>query len=406
MGGRHLAGLVALLAMAACSDQTTPISAPVNARAATAIAAAQQAVAPPSELVLTPAGWYHKSCVHQVPSGSHVNALTGVVTPPGATPYHLGKCLYPGRRNRNGVRVTSPADSGWMEWAAMTDTSYFSDVAAHWKVPAAPSSYSGEDVFYSFPGAQSNEYILQPVLQYGYNGDFGGQYWSAASWHCNDDCTYSTPITSISDSAAIVGEVSSSACVSGQCTWTVATIDSTADTRTSMTWTDTVAYFWAVGGAVEVYDITNCDQYPQAGVVYSDISLKDASGQPVTPTWVDSINPNNQSPSCDFNVTTTATTVHLDYGNAAPTVTINGPTTVRPNSTCYYSSTVSGGTSPYSYEWYQDNGVIGTDSGVDASATGYVYGYILTLTVTDSNGLVGSARQDVTITASAPICRS
>lgn len=41
-------------------------------------------------------------------------------------------------------------------------------------------------------------------------------------------------------------------------------------------------------------------------------------------------------------------------------VTIQGPPTVRPGTTCYYSMTQTGGTGPFDYEWYKDSTLIGT----------------------------------------------
>lgn len=391
---RYVPGLLAIVLIAGCSDHTSPLSTPTTSeKTESTVAGGLGGVAPAGDLVLTPDGYYDRSCVHEVPNGSHVNGLTRIVTRPDGTTYHLGKCLYPGRRDRNGVRDTSPVDDGWMEWAD-TVANYATDIAAHWKVPAAPGgSYSGNDLYYSFPGLQDAVYVLQPVIQYGYNSSFGGSYWSAASWHCNSgsDCTHSKPITTVSDSDAIVGEVSSGACVAGQCSWTVTTVDSTKGTRTSMTWTDTIAYYDAVGGAVEVKNLTSCDQYPQTGVFFSGISLQE-NGQSVTPSWNHTINPNSESPSCNFKVTSTATTVDLYHNPPPPYASLTGPDYGNAYSYVTVDATVGGGTPPYTYSWTIDGSP--ACAGDTTSCTGELGAggttTTFTLTVTDANSKQGS----------------
>lgn len=88
------------------------------------------------------------------------------------------------------------------------------------------------------------------------------------------------------------------------------------------------------------------------------------------------------------------------------TVTINGPTTMRPNTECFYSSSVSGGTTPYSYQWYQGSTPVGTGSSVTVSSSGYVSSFRLSLSVTDAAGASGSDEITVQISESAPICPS
>jgi subtilisin len=88
------------------------------------------------------------------------------------------------------------------------------------------------------------------------------------------------------------------------------------------------------------------------------------------------------------------------------TVNINGPTTMQPNSQCFYSSTVSGGTTPYSYQWYQSSTPVGNESSVTVSSSGYVSSFRLSLFVTDDGGLNESDDITVQISDDAPICRS
>jgi hypothetical protein len=51
---------------------------------------------------------------------------------------------------------------------------------------------------YIFNGSQSSSMIYQPVLQWGNNGWFGGNYWCVASWYADSQGSaafHSAPVT-------------------------------------------------------------------------------------------------------------------------------------------------------------------------------------------------------------------
>jgi len=56
-------------------------------------------------------------------------------------------------------------------------------VDGFWTVPSNPSDNGA--LIYLFNGIEPSNFsaILQPVLQYGSNGAFGGNYWVIASWY-------------------------------------------------------------------------------------------------------------------------------------------------------------------------------------------------------------------------------
>jgi len=150
-----------------------------------------------TELVATPAGWFHRSCVHEIPNGAHFDARTRLVKRLDGTTFEIPECQYPAypdyptRRSLHGSDG-EPADTGWVEYAYdyLGASNNYAHLTASWKVPNPPTgSYSGIQAFYSFPGLENIDddtvYILQPVIQYGYNGDFGGSEWKGASWRCD-----------------------------------------------------------------------------------------------------------------------------------------------------------------------------------------------------------------------------
>jgi hypothetical protein len=98
------------------------------------------------------------------------------------------------------------------------------------------------------------------------------------------------------------------------------------------------------------------------------------------------------------------------------TASISGPGSVGNYTTCTFTSSVSGGTAPYTYSW----GIAGASGGylslgsyntASVQATGYNYGsygstgsVYLYVTVTDANGLQASPYKQVLIPYSSTSC--
>jgi hypothetical protein len=323
------------------------------------------AVAPREELVATPSGLYHRSCVNEIPSGAFQD-LDGTITLKNGERFTKKDCLFPGRRTTDGLKLQPkspisfgfqlPTNTGWMAYAFdnLTGGNAYGELSADWEVPDDPvGSYSGSvGPYYAFPGIQSSTYILQPVLQYGNNGHFGGSYWRLASWSCDSgtDCNYSTPI-SASEGDEILGSIAASACENDVCTWTIVSRNVTTQTQTTRIFVDTWNYYWATGGAVEVYDITTCSQYPEDGVYFTDISMEDKYGSPVTPSWTHYIR-SDPDPDCYFDVESTSSSVGVLHNPPPLLVDIDGPTYITSSGTYQWEADVSGGRGNYTYQWY------------------------------------------------------
>lgn len=320
---RIIALLTATIAVA-CSEPTPPpITGPDIMTQARPV---QQ-----DDWVETPAGPYHRSCVYEIEDGAVVMQGDRVRRRNG-TIYQLRKCAHPNppwshgaRRNERG---SVPVNNGWMEYAYydLTLPATYSKLVARWTIPPNPLGlWPAHKVYYTFPGIVNPSYILQPVLQWGNNGAYGGAYWTITAWRCNDgsNCTHSSPLT-VPTGHAMYGSVMASSCVSGSCTWTVTTKDETSGVQTVLNINDANNYFSLVGGAVEVYNINSCADYPRDGVYYSEISAFDGSLQQVTPSF-HNVLASNPSPSCFFDVSTTGSTVKLYHNPAPPNVTLGFP---------------------------------------------------------------------------------
>jgi hypothetical protein len=389
--------IAALLSAGACGFVGAGLA--IVDGSARAAASTTQAIGIQDDYVQTPAGLYHRSCVHEVASGAVVDRRLGMVMRRDGSSYQLPTCLYPPRGVlRLGTRQP-PADNGWMEWASVSQPAgSYSALNASWTVPNAP--FVGGQLFYTFPGLQSSAYIIQPVLQYGDNGSFGGSSWSMASWHCNtgSDCIHSTPLGTQAG-RSMYGSVAASNCSGGNCTWTITTQDD-AGAQTTLTVVDTQNYYWATGGAVEVYNIGDCNQYPANGLSYSGISLFDQNGTQVSPSWSHNVQ-SNANPWCAFSMSSSATNVNFQW--YALDLGIAGPTHMPPGETCSWNAQVFSGQAPFSYSWDQtssDGAFLNLSDPSAASVTGTSSdpgNVTLTLTVTDAAGVRGSVSRLVQI---------
>jgi hypothetical protein len=131
-----------------------------------------------------------------------------------------------------------------------------------------------------------------------------------------------------------------------------------------------------------VYGLNSCNQYPANGVFYRNIALLDQNGQRVSPGFSPVYGTPTPDPWCDFNVTYTDTTVNLYHNVYVPPpldASILGPSQVQAGQYCTWWASVSGGQSPYSYQWS------GKLSGTGSQVSGRLYssGW-LDLTVTDA----------------------
>ena len=149
-----------------------------------------------SQIIITPGGARDRSLVFEIEpghalrrSGERIQKMRAdgtMAADLGAIPIKPGPGpLMP--RNVVVPRLMEPAlGSGWITYAGWTNNSGhpISSFRTTWVVPPNPATSSGQ-LIYLFNGIQNSTMIYQPVLQWGNNGAFGGNYWVVASWYAD-----------------------------------------------------------------------------------------------------------------------------------------------------------------------------------------------------------------------------
>lgn len=258
--------------------------------------------APDEDYVSTPVGQVHKTCVHEANNAD----------------VSVARCRYVSKVKLSATAGVAAADkslqpptvNGWVENSyayAPAANPWFGRAYSAWTVPNNPLSISNQLLYY-FPGFQNLSgtlSIIQPVMQWGNNGAFGGNYWSIASWFVNSAgvAFHSTPKV-VSTGNIIDGWMIGSNCsAAGSCTWTITTkVRNSTTVTTTLVYTPGVIYNWAAPAALEAYRLTACNQYQGNTGIYlsTDLYLKTSLVRSTLP-WSSSVY--SVSPSCHYAAT-------------------------------------------------------------------------------------------------------
>ena len=150
----------------------------------------------PDHIIMTPGGPRHSSLVHKVEPKHTLDGTAGrirlfdhtarLIADFGALAERpKDRPLMPA--NVAPHRLTVPGlQSGWISYASWLNNTGkpIKSFRSTWVVPPPPATQSGQLV-YLFNGIQNSTMIYQPVLQWGSNGAFGGNYWLVASWYAD-----------------------------------------------------------------------------------------------------------------------------------------------------------------------------------------------------------------------------
>ncbi len=316
-----------LVLVAASAAVASPVALASGTRNVTPPPEMSHGVTVPADFVLTPAGYFHPSCIIQVDNDEAVrddNTIEHRIT--GAT-REIPQCEHQHYRKDGTLELvpiapalpTEPTVNGWM--GAMNGMfEPIQNMYANWFVPPNPAQ-GGATVFF-FPGLESLEdssFILQPVLQWNQGGQGVDNQWSIASYNCckNNNLLHSTPIA-VSSGQSIYSWISgNSPNGTGVCSgWSIGTgVGSAVTTLNTSSFGQPAD--WAFAGVLEAYRLNSCAQLPPSGAITFDyISLETAiSNIWLYPTWnVDTYSAGQQCQTSMAQVPTSAgTAVRLNW---------------------------------------------------------------------------------------------
>lgn len=264
-----------------------------------------------SPIVMTPFGESHADCVHEVPNGSTLVSPNTFQTPDGKILYFAG-CSDPIAPS-NYPSCFPPTNGAG---ASYTASATLGSISAVWSVPDNPSHPDSNDLFYLWDGLLGGSgtlgcaYVIQPVIQWGYNDLYGGAYYTMSSWYyaTASDYYYSSPVGIYAGDSITGSAQSNYDCTNGVCSgWSLEISDATQNSQTGFTCAngggnaDHVCQnaYTTVTIDFEANDISSCtnDLPASPEVTFSSIYVHDTSGSDVSVSWTTAT-----STSCSYAV--------------------------------------------------------------------------------------------------------
>jgi hypothetical protein len=248
------------------------------------------------EYVITPGGYRPKSRVHLIEPGHYVSGEGGrlrkvhflgkVVADLGPViPHPEGQPLMPFNVTKQasvsgGLPIVPGLGTGWITYAWWRNTTGnpISSFATTWEVPAPPRTQSGQ-LIYLFNGIQNATMIYQPVLQWGSNGAFGGNYWCVASWYADGQtgqATHSTPVQ-VNPGQVLIGVITQTGTTGAQFNYTC---EFQGIAGSQLPITNVQELTWCAE-TLEAYNLTKCSDYPNADLTaFESIDIRTGGTRP------------------------------------------------------------------------------------------------------------------------------
>ncbi len=278
-------------------------------------------------------------CVHEVPSGAQIEfgsdgQPTGDVKMNGKVIAHYDSCPESSIDTRflSSQSGNSPNPSGygdgWIEasqWELSLGASdNIDDLYGYWHVPSPPAE-AGALVFL-FNGIEptGGQWIMQPVLQWGDNGNFGGNYYTFASWLVGPESSgvayYSSPIN-VNVGDLLTGVTQQNGVTDSDLYYFVTAADGAISQQTTLNgiYSSGLHWVWAFAGVLEAYSVSSCSQLPpndvshfyKTGVAHGYPAFDFYKTQKFYGSQYDYFG--SGGPQCNFSVTVSGTTSALNY---------------------------------------------------------------------------------------------
>jgi hypothetical protein len=293
---------------------TTLLVVGVSAAQSLPPAGAKRPATVPADYVITPFGYFHPSCVTHLAKGDVVRHDENAIRHANGTHDDIHVCTYAhfkpsGEKIMGDERADNTQPSighAWVEYASTSISTSYAYLYANWTVPPAPTNNDGQTV-YLFPGMEDNKdvvTIIQPVL--GWNSDYASA-WGIASWNCCASGTvFEAPPTRVNSGDTILGYMFDT-CSSGtlSCpTWDIVTLDTTSGNFSELINTSSQGqtFNWAFAGALEVYNISQCGDYPSNGSAsFYNIGLYNYKwAKLAAPAWTVTNLSSGLTPQCSY----------------------------------------------------------------------------------------------------------
>jgi hypothetical protein len=232
--------------------------------------------------VQVPGQLMRPDCVHEIPNGATVEVskdgkVTGDVTMNGQVIAHYDACPeapIPTRHTASAGHTPGPPFNGWVEdsqeylwWLGSSDNIDWE--SGDFYVPNNPSVNGGLIYFFNGIAPTGENWILQPVLQYGYSPAGGGYYWGVASWFVGSGGAWHSPLVAVKPGDKLSGYSEQTGASGGTLYYTSEAYDLTSGAYSWISiWSSGLHWTWAYEGVLEVYGVNSCLQLPSSGYAY------------------------------------------------------------------------------------------------------------------------------------------
>lgn len=273
-GNRALCGAMFLLAMGGV----------LNAQATQTEQSYAALTAAHPDWVQVPGKLMRSDCVHEIPNGGKVvigkdGQPTGDVMLNGALFAHYDMCSEAPVSTRHALTAPKTLQhapgtpfNGWVE-DSQEDLALSSSDNIDWEsgefyVPNNPSVNGGTIFLFNGIAPTGENWILQPVLQYGSSAAGGGNYWAIASWFVGTGGAWHSPLETVKPGDTIYGYTEQTAKGADLDYYTEA-YDLTSGAYSWISiYSSGLHWTWAYEGVLEVYNVNSCSQLPSSGYAY------------------------------------------------------------------------------------------------------------------------------------------
>jgi len=240
----------------------------------------------PDDYIVTPNGYFHPSCVHEI-KNDEIQSAGLVIEKANGDVRKIEKCNF-SNFSKHGVERTASdnvfaqkkIEDGWQLYAGYTLSDSLGELLAMWNVPDDPL-LDQQQTLYFFPGVQQNPTvsILQPVL--GWN-QLGQKGWTLSSWNCCEagTVTHSTPIKTYAKQLN-QGRIYFDNKLGGYYIESVTLENNIVQNRTSLaTRNYNQPVNWVLGGVMENYHVWSCDGLPSnRSMTFKNITVIDRNNK-------------------------------------------------------------------------------------------------------------------------------